>query len=196
MFFPSVRLVLPRPVESMVIRDRLTTPDNWELVRVQVCPTRWHCEEGHHAELLRVIKIARRSGFLPEPLFEIFKMLMREETWHVVFFTDWMAWQQTARGYGARWLRAAIAAWYYSRAIGRLLGTLWCMRDANDRKDFSATQASVLLNGSHFRGFAQQCCAEHARRMAGFDYDLLLPRLLSTVAGVVLAGRRLPPSVA
>jgi hypothetical protein len=101
MFFPSVRLVLPRPVESMVIRDRLTTPDNWELVRVQVCPTRWHCEEGHHAELLRVIKIARRSGFLPEPLFEIFKMLMREETWHVVFFTDWMAWQQTARGYGA-----------------------------------------------------------------------------------------------
>jgi hypothetical protein len=180
----------------MVIRDRLTTPDNWELVRVQVCPTRWHCEEGHHAELLRVIKIARRSGFLPEPLFEIFKMLMREETWHVVFFTDWMAWQQTARGYGARWLRAAIAAWYYRRAIGRLLGTLWCMRDANDRRDFSATQASVLLNGSHFRGFAQQCCAEHARRMVGFDYDLLLPRLLSTVAGVVLAGRRLPPSVA
>ena len=196
MVFPSVRLVLPRPVKSMVIRDRLTTPDNWELVRVQVCPAPWHCEEGRHAELLRVIKIARQFGFLPEPLFEIFTMLMREETRHVVFFIHWMAWQQTARGYGARWLRAAIAAWYYSRAIGRLLGTLWCVRDANDRRDFSATQASVLLNGSHFRGFVQQCCAEHARRMAGFDYDLLLPRLLPTVAGVVLAGRRLPPSVA
>jgi len=196
MVFPSVGLVLPRPVELMVIRDRLTTPDNWELVRVQVCPARWHCEEGGHAELLRVIKIARQFGFLPEPLVEIFTMLMREETRHVVFFIDWMAWQQTARGYGARWLRAAIAAWYYSRAIGRLLGTLWCVRDANDRRDFSATQASVLLNGSHFRGFVQQCCAEHARRMAGFDYDLLLPRLLPTVAGVVLAGRRLPPSVA
>jgi hypothetical protein len=72
----------------------------------------------------------------------------------------------------------------------------WCVRDANDRRDFSATQASVLLNGSHFRGFVRQCCAEHVRRRAGFDYDLLLPRLLPTVAGVVLAGRRLPPSVA
>ena len=196
MVFPSVRLVLPRPVESMVIRDRKTTPDNWEPVYVQICPTRRHCEEGRHTELLRVIKIARRSGFLPDLLFEIFNMLMREETRRVVFFIDWMAWQQTARGYGARWLRAAIAAWYYSRAIGRLLGTLWCVPDANDRRDFSATQASVLLNGSHFRGFVRQCCAEHVRRRAGFDYDLLLPRLLPTVAGVVLAGRRLPPSVA
>ena len=123
-------------------------------------------------------------------------MLMREETRHIVFFINWMAWQQTARGYGARWLRAAIAAWYYRRAIGRLLGTLRRGRNANDGKDFSATQASVLLNGLTFGGFVQECCAEHARRMAGFDSDLLLPRLLPTVAGVVLAGRRLRPSVA
>ena len=143
-----------------------------------------------------VFKIARRSGFLPEPLFEIFDMLMCEETRHIVFFINWMAWQQTARGYGSRWLRAAIAAWYYSRAIKRLLGTLRRGRNANDGKDFSATQASVLLNGLTFGGFVQECCAEHARRMAGFDSDLLLPRLLPTVAGVVLAGRRLRPSVA
>jgi hypothetical protein len=143
-----------------------------------------------------VFKIARRSGFLPEPLFEIFDMLMREETRHIVFFINWIAWQQTASGYGSRWLRAANAAWYYSRAIGRLLGTLRRGRRANDGKDFSATQASVFLNGLTFRGFVQECCTEHARRMAGFDSDLLLPRLLPTVAGLVLAGRRLRPSVA
>jgi len=143
-----------------------------------------------------VFKIARRSGFLPEPLFEIFDMLMREETRHIVFFINWMAWQQTARGYGARWLRAGNAAWYYSRAIGRLLGTLRRGRRANDGKDFSATQASALLDGFTFRGFVKECCAEHARRMAGFDSDLLLPRLLPTVAGVALAGWRLRPSTA
>jgi len=143
-----------------------------------------------------VFKVARRSGFLPEPLFDIFDMLMREETRHIVFFINWMAWQQMASGYGAQWLRAAIAAWYYSRAIGRLLGTLRRGRSANDGKDFSATQASVLLNGLTFRGFLQECCAEHARRVEGFDSDLLLPRLLPTVARVLLAGRALRPSVA
>ncbi len=45
-----------------------------------------------------VFKIARRSAFLPERLFEIFDMLMREETRHIVFFINWMAWQQAARG--------------------------------------------------------------------------------------------------
>ena len=53
-----------------------------------------------------VFKIARRSGFLPEPLFEIFDMLMREETRHIVFFINWMAWHEVASGRGARWLRA------------------------------------------------------------------------------------------
>ena len=45
-----------------------------------------------------VFKIARRSGFLPDPLFDIFDMLMREETRHIVFFINWMAWQQVASG--------------------------------------------------------------------------------------------------
>src|SRR5205823_5816298 len=40
-----------------------------------------------------VFKIARRSEFLPEPLFEIFDMLIREETRHIVFFVNWAAWQ-------------------------------------------------------------------------------------------------------
>jgi hypothetical protein len=56
-----------------------------------------------------VFKIARRSGFLPEPLFEIFDMLMREETRHIVFFINWMAWQQASRGGLAGWLPGTMA---------------------------------------------------------------------------------------
>ena len=88
-----------------------------------------------------VFKIARRSSFLPEPLFEIFEMLMREETRHIVFFINWMAWEQAARGGIAGWLRGVTAARYYGRAIGRLLGTVRRGRHANDGRDFSATQA-------------------------------------------------------
>jgi hypothetical protein len=142
-----------------------------------------------------VFKIARRAGFLPESLFEIFDMLMREETRHIVFFINWMAWQETARGRGARWLRGVTAARYYGRAIGRLLATVRQGRQANDGKDFSATQANVFLDGFTFRSFVQECCTEHDRRMGEFDPDLLRPRLLPTLAGLALTGLRLSTGI-
>lgn len=142
-----------------------------------------------------VFKIARRSGFLPEPLFEIFDLLMLEETRHIVFFINWMAWQESTRGRGARWLRELTAAWYYGRAICRLLRTVRRGRLANDGKDFSATQASVFLAGFTFRSFVEECCAEHERRMGEFGPDLLRPRFLPRLGGIALAGLRLGSGV-
>jgi hypothetical protein len=138
-----------------------------------------------------VFKVARRSGFLPEPLFEIFDMLMREETRHIVFFVNWMAWQQAVSGRIARSLRGLNAARYYYRAIARLVGTIRRGQDANNGKDFSATQAGVFLDGFSFRGFVEECCAEHARRMAEFDPQLLQPRFLTKLAEISLTGLRL-----
>ena len=138
-----------------------------------------------------VFNIARRARFLPEAMFEIFETLIHEETRHIVFFINWMAWQQVARGLGAPWLRGATAARYYARAIGRLLQTVRRGQSANDGKDFSATQASVFLEGFTFRGFVEECRAEHARRMAGFDPDLLQPHFLPRLAGIALAGLRM-----
>jgi hypothetical protein len=137
-----------------------------------------------------VFKIARRARFLPDPLFDIFEVLIHEETRHIVFFINWMAWQQVARGRGARSLRGATAVRYYSRAMGRLLGTVWRGRNANNGKDFSATQARVFLDGFSFRGFVEECRAEHMRRMKDFDPELLQPRLLPKLAGIALAGLR------
>ena len=141
-----------------------------------------------------VFKIARRAGFLPEAMFEIFETLIFEETRHIVFFINWMAWEQVVRGRSMSWLRSLTAAHYYSRAIGRLLGTVWRGRGANDGKDFSATQAGVFLDGFTFRSFVEECQAEHARRMAEFDPELLQPRFLPNLAGVMLA--RLPFGIA
>jgi hypothetical protein len=138
-----------------------------------------------------VFKIARRSGFLPDAMFEIFETLIHEETRHIVFFINWMAWQQVADGRGAAWLRGATATRYYFRAIGRLLATVWRGRAANDGRDFSATQASVFLDGFTFRGLVEECRAEHARRMEGFDPDLLQPHFLPRLADVALAALRL-----
>jgi hypothetical protein len=138
-----------------------------------------------------VFQMARRSEFLPTPMFAIFETLMHEENRHIVFFVNWMAWEQARRGRGAKWLRSAIAARYYWRAIARLLGTVRRGQAKNDGKDFSATEASVFLDGFSMRGLVEECCTEHARRMRAFDPDLLQPRLLPRLGAAALAGMRL-----
>jgi hypothetical protein len=135
-----------------------------------------------------VLKIARRAAYLPEPMFAIFETLMHEENRHIVFFVNWMAWEQSRRGRGVPWLRSIVAARYYLGAIGRLLGTVRRGQAANGGKDFSATQASIFIDGFSLRDFVAECCAEHARRMQEFDPDLLQPRFLPRLAAVALAG--------
>jgi hypothetical protein len=138
-----------------------------------------------------VFQIARQARFLPEGLFQIFDRLMLEETRHIVFFVNWMAWQKSLRGQGAAWLRGMTSLYYYARAIGRLVGTVRRGRKENDGKDFSATQASIFLEGFTLRRLVEACCAENRRRMAAFHGDLLRPRLLPALGGVALSGMRL-----
>src|SRR6185312_9283771 len=63
-----------------------------------------------------VFKIARQAGFLPEEMFKIFDTLMFEETRHIVFFVNWMAWREVRRGRGAGWQRALTSLRFYIRA--------------------------------------------------------------------------------
>ncbi len=141
-----------------------------------------------------VFKIARQAEFLPEALFQIFDTLMLEETRHIVFFINWMAWQEAIKGRGAKLWRALVSARYYARAIGRAIGTVRRGQKENDGRDFAATQASVFLDGFTFRRFVEECYAENARRMADFHTDLLRPRFLPALAGAALSGLRLFPS--
>jgi hypothetical protein len=83
---------------------------------------------------------------------------------------------------------------YYTRSIRRLVGTVRRGRKENDGKDFSATQASVFLDGLTFRRFVEECYSENARRMADFETDLLRPRFLPSLAGAALSGMRLLPA--
>ena len=138
-----------------------------------------------------VFKIARQTAYLPEPIFSIFETLMHEETRHIVFFVNWMAWEQARRGRSPRWLRSVIATRYYLGAISRLLGTVRRGRTANGGRDFSATQANIFANGFSLRVLVEECCAEHARRMRAFDPALLQPKFLPTLVAVSLAGMRL-----
>lgn len=136
-------------------------------------------------------KTARQSEFLPEAMFQIFDVLMYEETRHIVFFINYMAWREIQRGRGAAPLRALTSAWYYGRALSRLLGMVRQGKQSNDGKDFAVTQANMFLDGFSFRQFVEDCYRENARRMSVFDPDLLQPRLLPAVADMAVAGLRL-----
>jgi hypothetical protein len=136
-------------------------------------------------------KTARQSEFLPEAMFEIFDVLMYEETRHIVFFINYMAWREVQRGRGAAPLRALTSAWYYARAARRLLGMVNRGKDTNDGRDFAVTEANLFLEGFSFRQFVEDCYRENARRMSAFDPDLLQPRLLPAIADKAVAGLRL-----
>jgi hypothetical protein len=135
-------------------------------------------------------KTARQSEFLPEGMFEIFDVLMHEETRHIVFFINYMAWREKQRGLSAP-TRAVKSAWFYGRAARRLFGMVRRGQDANDGRDFAVTEANMFLDGFSFRQFVEDCYRENARRMSEFDPDLMQPRLLPAIADMAVRGLRL-----
>jgi len=135
-------------------------------------------------------KTARESEFLPSGMFDIFDVLMFEETRHIVFFINYMAWREKQRGH-IRPTRALKSAWFYGRALRRLLGMVRRGQGVNEGKDFSVTQAEMFLEGFSFRQFVEDCYRENARRMSAFDPDLMQPRLLPAVADLALRGLQL-----
>ncbi len=135
-------------------------------------------------------KTARQSEFLPEGMFEIFDVLMHEETRHIVFFINYMAWREKHRGHIAL-TRAVKSAWFYGRAARRLLGMVQRGQDDDGGRDFAVTQANMFLDGFSFRQFVEDCYRENARRMSEFDPDLIQPRLLPAIADMAVRGLRL-----
>jgi hypothetical protein len=138
-----------------------------------------------------VFRIARRAAYLPEQMFAIFETLLHEENRHIVFFVNWMAWEQARRGRGMPWLRSIVAVRYYLSAMARLLATVRRGRAANGGREFSATQASVFIDGFSLCEFIEECYAEHGCRMQAFDRELAQPRFLPRLAAAALPGLRL-----
>jgi hypothetical protein len=138
-------------------------------------------------------QFARRSGFLPESMFSVLDVLMLEETRHIVFFVNWMAWREVRRGRGAPALRGLTSAWFHGRAVGRHLKTIRKGKPGGEH-NFSATQADVFKDGFSVRGLMGECLSENERRMRAFDSRLLRPRLMPGLTAVALSVMKLWPA--
>ncbi len=139
-----------------------------------------------------LFKIARQSGFLPEPMFTIFDRLLQDETRHIVFFVNWVAYLQASRGREAKLFRATHSLWHYGKAVQRMMGVVGRSAEQSGNS-FSATEASVFLDGFSVEKLISTCLQENARRMSVFDRRLLQPKLLPSLAQVALSGIKLLP---
>ena len=138
-----------------------------------------------------LFKIAWQAEFLPREMLKIFETLMFEETRHIVFFINWMAYTEAQRGWLARAVSPFTSLRYYLRAVRRAAALGQRSKQMNDGKNFAATQVSMFLDGFNFRRFLEDCYAENSRRMNYFEPELLRPSFLPQLAEVALKAMRL-----
>jgi hypothetical protein len=138
-----------------------------------------------------LFKLAWQSEFLPKEILQIFETLMYEETRHIVFFINWMAYAEAQKGWTAKTVLPLTSFRYYVRAARRMAGLAKRGKELNDGKNFAATQVGIFLDGFNFRRFLEDCYLENRRRMDAFDPELLRPSFLPQLAETALKALRL-----
>jgi hypothetical protein len=129
-----------------------------------------------------LFQVARRSGFFPEPLVAIFDPLLQEETRHVIFFANWVAWHgarlSRARRLGHRALCGLALA---QQAWGRVQTARGLERPHFTVNGHEAIDAEVSLEE-----LLALCLAENERRGSVYDARLLRPGVVPALARAAL----------
>ena len=130
--------------------------------------------------------IARQARYLPEAMFQIFDPILDEEARHIVFFINWLTYDQCQRG-RTDWLRGLNSLWHYGRALNNLATTFGGAATTGESTSFTVTEASHFMDGLTPELFFEVCLQENHQRMARFDPQLLQPRLLPRLSQLALS---------
>lgn len=141
-----------------------------------------------------LFSIVRQAGLVPEPLFTVFDPILDEEARHIVFFVNWMAYQQiqAGRGFG----RGFNSLWQYAGALRRRLDNLRSsgkMPEQENKQGFTATGAKAFTTGLTLETFLQACLEENTKRMSLYDDRLLRPQVLPIATSIACRGLKLLP---
>jgi hypothetical protein len=131
--------------------------------------------------------LAKQSGYFPPALVETFEPVIQEETRHILFFANWVAWHRR----NLRWWRRVVfearvlAVWAFlvweRIGIARGIDAAGEAQDAN----FAMTGSSAVGADLTPRALIELCLAENDRRMAGYDRRLLRPATVPRLAALV-----------
>jgi hypothetical protein len=130
-----------------------------------------------------LFEMARRSGYFPSALVEVFEPVIREEGRHILFFVNWVAWTAANKPLPLRlWFRLRCVAALIVNAIGRM----GVAGDAGSSDNFVAAGGQNFTADFNLREFMELCLAENDRRMAPFDERLLRPVLVPKLVALAL----------
>ncbi len=130
---------------------------------------------------------ARRTGYFPAELVETFEPVMQEETRHILFFANWIAWHRRQLSLFQRiaFECKVVRVWAYliweRIGIARGLDGNGEMQDAN----FALTGTKQIGVNIRFGELLDLCLAEDERRAAGYDKRLLRPTFMPKLARLV-----------
>jgi hypothetical protein len=132
-----------------------------------------------------IFRLARDARILPESLTSLFTRLIYEEARHIVFFTNWIAWDRARRGLPWPLLQGLPILCSYGGAIARRI-------EGGGKVKLNAAQEPNLDLFADFMKsltpaiFIRTCLEENDRYMASFDPRLLRPRFIPAMAKLAL----------
>jgi hypothetical protein len=130
--------------------------------------------------------IAQQARYMPDSLFTIFDPILHEEARHIVFFINWITYEQIKQGRGAA-IRGLSALWHYGRSIRNLVQAFGGGGDEDqESQPFTASEAAHFMDDLTPELFLSVALRENTQRMSVFDPQLLQPRLSERLSGVAL----------
>jgi hypothetical protein len=126
--------------------------------------------------------LAKRSGFFPPELVEVFEPVIQEEARHNLFFVNWIAYMKRRQGGPANLI-------FQAKCLAALACQAWSrlkMARRTDSNNFTATSGEAMGLDISPRGFFALCLAENERRLAPFDRRLLRPRMMPALARLAM----------
>ena len=133
-----------------------------------------------------LFKMAKDSGYFPPELVEVFEPVIHEESRHIVFFVNWVAWNAANKPPLARlWFRARCFMALIKAGLGRITLAGKAGHGKNNDNFVVAGGAALTVDLTP-KKLLEVALAEDTRRMARFDPRLLRPRIMPFFARLAL----------
>jgi hypothetical protein len=132
-----------------------------------------------------LFELAKRSGYFPRDLVDLFEPIMQEECRHILFFVNWAAWHRRTMPWWRRPLFAAKTLGVWAFLIWERIQTA---RAVDGGSNFTMTGHAAIEIDLDPVTLLDICIAENTRRMARYDHRLLRPTVVPALAR---AARRL-----
>ncbi len=126
--------------------------------------------------------VARRVRYFSDEFMEIFAPILEEETQHIVFFVNWIAYERARRGNTA--FTPLLTAYGYMRALGRLAMT--ARSASHDGTGFLVPGSEKMIEGLSLEAFLASCEVMNRDFMSKIDPRLLQPRVIPAIGGFLL----------